>query len=82
MEYYSAMKKHKIIPFVAYKPRGYHTKWSQTEKNKYMILLMHVIYTWSKLTYLQKRNKLTRIGNKLMVTKGKREKWDKLGVRD
>ena len=44
---------------------------SQTEKNKYH----DITYTWKlkkwyKLTYLQKRNRLTDTENKLMVTKG------------
>ena len=33
-------------------------------------------------TYLQKRNRLTNIENKLTVAKGEREGKDKLGVGD
>ena len=36
MGYYSTMKKNEIMPFVAMDgPRDYHTKGSQTEKDKY-----------------------------------------------
>ena len=42
-------------------PRDYHTKWSQTERQ--------ISY---KLTYLQNRNRLTDIENKLMVPEGER----------
>ena len=35
-----------------------------------------------KQTYLQNRIRLTDIGNKLMVTKGKRERRDKFGIWD
>ena len=38
---------------------------------------------WYKWTYLQNRNRLTDIENKLMVTKGERQEGrDKLGVWD
>ena len=58
MEYYSAMKNSEIIPFAAtWMDLDY--KWSQTEKNKYTILLICGIlkkrYKW---TYLQNRSRL------------------------
>ena len=53
--------------------RDYHSKWiSQTEKNKYVILLIYGIRKRYKSTYLQNRNRLTDIKNKLTVTKGER----------
>ena len=41
MQYYSAIKKNKIMPLAATRmdgPRDCHTKSSQTEKNKYRII--------------------------------------------
>ena len=62
---------------------------SQTEKDKYyMIPLIKTniicgIKKWYKWSYLQNRNRLADIENKLMVTKGEREVGrDKLGVWD
>ena len=54
-------------------PRDCHTEWSKSEKNKYH----DIVYMWNlkkchKWTYLQNRNRLTDIDNKLMVTKGER----------
>ena len=84
MEYYSAIKKNEVMPFAAI--------WmdleiiilsevSQTEKDKYyMILLICGSKKQYKLTYLQNRNRLTDIENKLMVTKGACGGKDKLGV--
>ena len=52
-------------------PRGYHTKWSQIEKDiSYDIAYMWNLKKWYKWTYLQNRNRLADIENKLMVTKG------------
>ena len=45
---------------------------SQAEKDKYHISLVCGIKKWYKWTYLQNRNRLTDIENKLVVTKGKR----------
>ena len=56
-------------------PRDYHTKQNKPEKDKYHMISLYVeakIYKW---TYLQNRNRLTDIGNKLVVTKE-----EKLGV--
>ena len=75
MEYYSAIKKNEIMPLA--------TTWmdleiiilsevSQTEKDKYHMILLYKESKkkWYKWTYLQNRNGLTDIKNKLMVTKG------------
>ena len=73
MEYYSAIKKSEILPLAA--------TWmqleiiilsevSQTEKDKYDITYMWNLKKWYKRTYLQNRNRLTDMENKLMVTKG------------
>ena len=52
-------------------PRDYHTKWSKSDRERQ--ILYDIPYTWNlkkyKLTYLQNRNRLTDIENKLMVTK-------------
>ena len=87
MEYYSAIKKNEIMPFAA--------TWMDLK----MIILSEVsqITTniwyhicieskrWYKWPYLQNRNRLIAIENKLMVTKGNSEgegKRDKLQVWD
>ena len=55
-------------------PRDYHIKWSKSDRERNII--WYPLYVWSikgyKWTYLQKRNRLTDIENKLMVTKGER----------
>ena len=62
-------------------PRDYHTKLSKLDKDKYYMISLicgcKKLYKW---TYLQNRNRLTNIGNKLMVTRGERERRDKPGV--
>ena len=65
-------------------PRDYHTKWNQSDKEKYHdITYLWNLKKWYKWTYLQNRNRLTDIENKVTVTKremgGGRDKlevWD------
>ena len=45
------------------------SKVSQTEKDKYIILLICGIQTRYKLTYLQNRNRVIDVENNLMVTR-------------
>ena len=54
-------------------PRDHHTTWSQSGRERkisYDIIYMWNLKKWYKGTYLQNRNGLTDIENKLMVTKG------------
>ena len=56
-------------------PRDYHTKWSESDRERqisYDITYMWNLKKWYKWSYLQNRNGLTDIENKLMVTKGER----------
>ena len=76
VEYYSTITKNEIMPFSA--------TWmdleiiilsevGETEKDKYHMISLYVDSKKRyKRTYLQNRNRLTDIENKLMVTKGKR----------
>ena len=61
--------------------RDYHTKWSQTEKDKYHIIspTCGILKKWYKWIYLRNRSRL--IENKFMVIKGAGER-DKLGAWD
>ena len=74
VEYYSAIKKNKIFPFAA---TGMDleiiilSEVSQTEKTNIMWYCLYVeSKIWHRWTYLQNRNRLTDIENKLMVTEG------------
>ena len=48
----------------------------------YDMTYMWNLNKWYKQTYLQNRNRLTDVENKLRVTKGERVGRDKLGVWD
>ena len=66
-------------------PRDYHTKWSKSDRERqisYDITYMWNLKKWYKWTYLQNRNRLTDIENKLMVTKGEGGGKDQLGAWD
>ena len=54
-----------------------HTEWSKRESKRERQISYDITYLWNlkqwyKETYLQNRNRLTDIENKLMVTKGQR----------
>ena len=75
VEYYSAIKKewNNAIYSNMDGPRDYHTKWSKSERERQ--ISYDIAYMWNlkkgyKWTYLQNRNRLTDIENKLTVTKG------------
>ena len=73
---YSAIKKEWNIAICSNMDgsREYHTKWSKSERDKcYMISLTCVIWKIIQMNVYTKRNRLTDIENKLMVTKGERE---------
>ena len=61
-------------------PRDYYTKWSKSDRERQ--IPYDITYMWNlkkkkkmiQMTYLQNRNRLTDIENKLMVTKGGRER--------
>ena len=71
---YSAMKMNEIMPFAA--------TWTDLEiiilceENRqisYDVTYMWNLKKWYKWTYLQNRNRLKDIGNKLMIAKGERQ---------
>ena len=65
-------------------PRDFHTKWSQTEKDKYDMtsLMWNLKNNTNELIYKTETDS-TDIENKLMVTKGESGGGrDKLGVWD
>ena len=74
MEYYSAIKINEIMPFVAMwmdLETTILSEVSQKEKDKYHIYHLYVVSNIQhKWTYLQNRNRLTDIENRLVVSKG------------
>ena len=66
-------------------PRDYHTKWSKSDKERQ--ISYDTAYTWNlkksyKWTYLQNRNRVTDVENKLRVIKdeGREEYIGRLGL--
>ena len=51
-------------------PGGYHAKWNKSNRERqiYDITYMWNLKKWDKGTYLQNRNRLRDVENKLMVT--------------
>ena len=72
LEYYSDIKKNKIMPVAT--TISIVNGVSQSEKEKYHVILSSFVHLkkWYKWTYLQNRNSLTDIENKLMVITGER----------
>ena len=74
MEYYLVIKKNEIMPFSA--------KWMDLEitilskvsqrQTSYETTYMWHLKRWYTWTYLQNRNRVTNVENKLMVTKGEK----------
>ena len=50
MEYYSAIKKNKIMPF-ADEPRDYHTKWSKSDRERQ--ISYYITYMWNIIKMIQ-----------------------------
>ena len=74
MEYYSALKKNEIMPFAAMWRDLEILILSEVRKTKTNII--SITYRWNltkqyKKPYLQNRNRLTDIGNKLWLPKRK-----------
>ena len=62
-------------------PRDCHTEWSKSDRERQIssdIAYMWNLEKWYKWTYLQNRNRVTDVKNKLMVTKGERGGGNKL----
>ena len=82
VEYYSLMKEwSNAICSIMDGLWSYHTKWSESEKDKHHISLYVESKLWHNWNYLQNRNKSTDTENKLMIANGER-RWgrDKLRV--
>ena len=66
-------------------PRDYHAKWSKSDREgqiSYDITYMWNLKKWYKWTYLQNRNRVTDVENKLMDIGGEGEGRDKVGDWD
>ena len=68
-------------------PSNCHIEWNKSDRDReisYDIAYMWNLKKWYKWTYLQNRNRVTDVENKLMVTKGGKQGWgrDKLGDWD
>ena len=66
------------------RPRDCHTEWGKSDRERqasYNIAYMWNLKQWYKWTYLQNRNWVTNVENKLMVTMGEAGR-DKLGDWD
>ena len=74
MEYYSAIKKNNIMSFAAtwMQPESLIlSEVNQKEKDKYHINHLYVeSKIWHKQTYLQNRNKLMDMENRVVVARG------------
>ena len=78
MEYYSVIKKNKIMAFATTRMQLeilLLSELSQKEKDKYHIYHLYAeSKIWYKWTYLQNRNRFSDIENRLVVTKKKEKK--------
>ena len=75
MEYYSAIKKNEIMPFAAtWMDLEIHTEWSKSDRERQIsydrTYMWNLKKKWYQRTYLQNRNRVTDVDNKLMVTRG------------
>ena len=73
MEYSSAIKN-EIMPFaVTDEPRDYHTKWSKSDRGK-TNMWYYMCHLKNDTNELIHKSRLTDLENKLMVTRGRKEK--------
>ena len=83
MEYYSVIKKRNNAIFSDMDgPRNCHMCEVRERQISYDIAYMWNLKKWYKWTYLQNRNRVTNVENKLMVTRGESGGRDKLEVWD
>ena len=84
MEYCWATKKNKIMPFAATQTDfgDCYTKWRKSDRERQTSCNLIYIWNlkqWYKWTYLQNRNRVTDVENKLTITKGEMQ-GNKLGI--
>ena len=63
----------------------YHTDWSKSDREiqiSYDIAHMWNLKKWYERTYLQNRNKVTDVENKLKNAKREKGRWEELGDWD
>ena len=75
-KYYSAMKKewNNAICSSMDVPRDDHTKWNMSDRERQIWYHLYMeSKIWYKQTYLENRNRLIAIENKLLVTKRERD---------
>ena len=74
MEYYSAIKKNEMMPFTAtWRDMDMIILSEVRQRNTNIIsLICRILQNWYKWIYLQNRNRLTDLENRLIVTKGER----------
>ena len=87
MEYYSAIKKNEIMPFAATWMDLEIVILSEVQSDRERQISYDIAWMWNlkkcyKWTYLQNRNRVTDVENKLMVTRGESGVGgrDKLGL--
>ena len=72
IDYYSAIKKNEIMPFAATQTELNIIPLSEDRERKTNIICYHLygeFKIWHRWTYLQNRNRLTDIDNRLVVAK-------------
>ena len=83
MEYYSAIKNNKIMPFAALWMDLEIVRLSEVSLTEKTNILWHCLYveplkkkSWYKWTYFQNRNWVTDVENKLMATEGEKARYN------
>ena len=81
MEYYSAIKKNKIMPFAATWMEPDTLLLSKSERERQ--IPYDITYIWSLMfaqMNLSTEKKLTDLENRFLIAKGEEREWDGLGV--